>query len=106
MEKDIISGRCECGFVFNEEFDKLVQKGKLKESIEYVCGIYTTKGEVAKESLYAQFLKIYSERILSDEYENIYGEQNEENLKELLNKNAYYLDSSDIFTVDFHYEVK
>ena len=102
---DVRKGALECGFIFDDDFDKLVSHERMKESIQYIYSPYTTKGLVAKESLYSAFLKDYSDDILLSEYRSIFG-SNDDSLKEeiedmLIERNAYYLDGNDIFEVDF-----
>ena len=101
LKSDILSGKTECGFIFADDFDDMVEKRKLKKTVTYISSIYTTKGEIAKETVYGAFLDNYSEYILEDEYEKIFGEKNDEVMSELLELNALYKESSSIFTVDF-----
>ena len=101
LKSDILSGKTECGFIFADDFDEMVEKRKLKKTVTYISSIYTTKGEIAKETVYGAFLDNYSEYILEDEYEKIFGEKNDEVMSELLELNALYKESSSIFTVDF-----
>lgn len=105
LKEDVLSGKIECGFIFSDKFDKKAREGRMKDTIEYIFSPYTTKGLVAKETLYASFLKYYSEVILMDNYEKIYGEYDEEKADYLLKQNSEYQDSQDIFTVDFHNDI-
>ena len=104
LKKDVRSGDIECGFIFNEDFDRLVEKGRTRGRIGYVYSPYTTKGLVAKESLFAAFLKNYSNDILEEDYPKMFGNQDEslkEEIMELLrDRNAYYIDSNEIFEVE------
>ncbi len=108
LKKDVQRGELECGFIFNEEFDSKADRGRLNGSIEYVSSPYTTKGLVAKEALFASFLQNYSNDILEREYPKMFGNQDEslkEEIMELLSdRNAYYINSNDIFEVDFRWE--
>lgn len=111
LNKDIVSGKIECGFIFDTDFDKRVEKRALKNTIEYIYSPYTTKGLAIKESIFSSFLKLYSESIISDSFDEIFVEFEDENMKksayeELINKNNYYLNSNDIFAVDFSTEFK
>ena len=108
LKKDVQSGELECGFIFDEEFDVKADRGRLNGSIEYVSSPYTTKGLVAKEALFASFLQNYSNDILKKDYPKMFGNQDEalkEEILELLSdRNAYYINSNDIFEVDFRQE--
>ena len=108
LKKDVLSGELECGFIFDEEFDAKADRGRLNGTIEYVSSPYTTKGLVAKEALFASFLQNYSNDILKKDYPKMFGNQDEslkEEIMELLSdRNAYYINSNDIFEVDFRQE--
>lgn len=108
LKKDVERGELECGFVFDEDFDSKADRGRLNGSIEYVSSPYTTKGLVAKEALFASFLQNYSNDILRKDYPKMFGNQDEslkEEILELLSdRNAYYINSNDIFEVDFRKE--
>lgn len=105
LNKDLLSGKIECGFVFSKDFDKKAGRGKTKDLIKYIYSPHTTKGMIAKETVFASFLKVYSEYILQDAYDGIYGEYNEDTMEYLLQKNAEYQDSQNIFTVDFRNDI-
>lgn len=105
LSDDVLSGKLECGFVFSKDFDKKAESGRFKETVSYICSPYTTKGLVAKETLYSSFLKFYSETILEENYEKIYGEKDKEAMEYLLKRNMEYQDSQDIFTVDFRNDI-
>ena len=108
LKRDVQSGELECGFIFDEDFDTRADKGRLNGTIEYVYSPYTTKGLVAKEALFASFLQNYSNDILKKDYPKMFGNQDEslkEEIMELLSdRNAYYINSNDIFEVDFRQE--
>lgn len=105
LQKDVAKGNLECGFVFDEEFDRLADKGRINGSVEYVYSPYTTKGLVAKEALFASFLQNYSNDILEKNYSKMFGNQDDslrEEIMELLrDRNACYIDSNEIFHVDY-----
>ncbi|MCR4850675.1 MAG: hypothetical protein K5870_05380 [Lachnospiraceae bacterium] len=108
LRRDVQKGELECGFIFDEEFDQKADRGRLNGSIEYVYSPYTTKGLVAKEALFASFLQNYSNDILAKNYSKMFGNQDEslkgEIMELLSDRNAYYIDSNDIFEVDFRQE--
>lgn len=111
LRQDVKNGTLECGFIFDKSFDEKVKKGRLKNLVEYIYSPYTTKGAVIKETIYSAFLKGYSDLILSDSVVDVFGsdydkETMEQIEKSLHDKNAYYIDSNDIFTVDFNSNFK
>ena len=111
LENDIITGTIECGFIFSSNFDRDFSKGRLKNSIDYIYSPYTTKGLAIKESIFSSLLTLYSNNILLSSFDEIFIDFEDEKTKEkakdeLIEKNAYYLSSNDIFAVDFNTEFK
>ena len=111
LKQDVKNGTLECGFIFDKSFDDKVNKGRIKNLVEYVYSPYTTKGAVIKETIYSAFLKDYSNLMLSDSIGDVFGsdydgETTKQIEKSLHDKNAYYIDSNDIFTVDFNSDFK
>lgn len=92
MKEAVIRGELECGFIF--------EKGK-KESITCISTPITTKAAVAGETVYAAFLEKYSEEILLEEQEDVFGEKTSEISKVLLDKNQEFLEGDQIFRMDF-----
>jgi len=111
LKSAVKDGTLECGFIFAEKFDDRIEKGRLNNLIEYVYSPYTTKGAVIKETVYSAFLKYYSDHILIGSVEDIFGRTKDEDTRRMIeqslkDKNAYYMGSNDIFTVDFNNEFK
>lgn len=108
--EDVSDGTLECAFIFADDYDRLFDKKKFRDSIEYVSSPYTTKGLVAKETFYSAFLENYSNEILLSEYNDMFG-SNDESLKEeiaemLKDRNSYYISGNEIFEVDFKDDFK
>lgn len=106
LVKDLKKGITECGFVFASDFDANIEKGRLKGQIEYISSPYTTKGLVAREVVFAAFLKEYGRDILDEKFpelfEGVSDETDDVGISEFMhNSYAKYLESTDIFTVDF-----
>ncbi len=105
MSKEIVNGNLECGFVFDDSFDESFERGKLNNTVEYVSSPYTTKGMAVRESFSAAFMRQYSFDIIKGSYTKVFGRTDKETKEEILNyikeKNAYYIDSNEIFEVDF-----
>ncbi|MCR4789071.1 MAG: ABC transporter permease [Lachnospiraceae bacterium] len=104
LRQDVLGGELECGFIFDEDFDKKADKGRTNGTIEYVYSPYTTKGLVAKEALFSAYLQNYSNDILKKDYPKMFGDQDEsmkEEIMELLSdRNAYYISGNDVFEID------
>lgn len=103
LKNAVISGEMECGFVFEEGMEKKLNRdtGKRKDLISYIATPLTTKGKVAKETVYAAFLEQYSEKILIREEENVFGKTDPSISTFLLEKNAEFLDGDQIFRMDY-----
>lgn len=105
LKTDVLSGKIECGFIFSDDFDKLMERGKLKDTVKYIYSPYTTKGIAIKETVSSAILEEYSDEILKKQYSKMFGSQDPELKSEILSKlyeqNHYYLDGNDIFEVDF-----
>ncbi len=90
LEKDVVAGKIECGFVFNNGFEKKIKQGDTDNIIDYICTPLTQKGFVVKEVIFSEIFKKYSENILEQSVPEIYGSQDEYILKQLKDKNAEY----------------
>lgn len=98
--QDIVSGKIECGFVFADDFEARVKSSNLKKAVAYICTPFTAKGAVAQETVYAAFFELYSETILQEHALELYGKEDQKLKEELLEKNRYLLEHSDMFQVE------
>lgn len=101
MQEAVIRGELESGFVFKKGCAKELEQGKRKNLITLITTPLTTKGAVAKETVFAAFLERYSEEILLAQEEQVFGRKSEEISKALLEKNQEYLNSDELFRIDF-----
>lgn len=101
LQEKVKVGNIECGFVFDEDFDDIMENSPSKNKIRYIYSAYTTKGQVAKEVLYSEFLKIYGERILRENFVDTTEGCDSSVSAYLLKANEEYANSSDIFTIEF-----
>lgn len=69
-----MSGTAECGFVIDAEYKSAFKKKVQADTVTYYCSSFTTKGEVAKETFYAELLKIQSDIFLEESLGQIYEE--------------------------------
>lgn len=91
---DVESGVLDCGFVFSKDFEKKVYEEQFEQSITYVCTPLTTKGAVAKETVYTAFLQLYGMFILEESELEIYKEKDADITRELLDRYQHYLENS------------
>lgn len=101
LERDVESGKLECGFIIARDFDKKMEKGDVENIVRYICTPMTSKGEVMKESFYAAFFQIYSNTLLENNEELIFGDQNDRRLDKWLETNHEFRQSSKIFQVEY-----
>lgn len=99
--QEVTAGTAECGFVLTEKFNKSITLGQTDNIIEYIESTYTTKGVVAKETVFSEFFEIYGKVIIENEQGNIFVESSEE-LKEILDEEYERLLSGDeIFNAQY-----
>lgn len=107
LKKDILNGTLECGFIFDGNFDNMLERGKSKHLIEYVYSPYTTKGLAAKETVFSAFMENYSNEIIMAEYNKIFGSADDETKEEIIESikksNEYYKNSDAIFDIESVY---
>lgn len=100
LEKAVLAGEVECGFAFDEQLDEQMEDGDLDEAIVFVATPLCVKGEVIKETVYAELLKLYSDEILKRNEQDIFGEENKERTKKLLEYNRYYQEGDAVFKLE------
>jgi hypothetical protein len=96
------SGQYDCGFVFADDFDERCKAQDLSGAVTYCCSGTTTKGAVAKESLYAALLEVESRSVLSEAEYKLYGDNDEERLNQIMERFAEYVDSDEVFAIAMH----
>ena len=97
LQDDVLSGKLECGFIFDERLEKGIYDGNLKGAVTYIGKSFSAKGEVAQETIYAAILKLYSDEILYQSQTDIYGDTDSVRMEKLLEKNHYYQESTEVF---------
>ena len=99
LYEDVQTGKLECGFVLSDQLEKKLETGDLEKCVQYVVSPYSTKGEVAKETFFASFLRVYSEQILRQNEKNIFLKPDSERMKEILKANERFM-QSDFFKLE------
>ena len=101
MQKAVVSGELEGGFVFEDGMEKALKRGRKKNLITTITTPLTTKGAVARETVFAAFFERYSEDILQEQEKQVFGLERKEISEALLEKNQEFLNSDEIFRIDF-----
>lgn len=101
LQEAVVSGKLESGFVFEQGLEKNLEHGKKKKLITFITTPLTTKGAVAKETVFAAFLERYSEAVLLEQEKTVFGKESEEISEALLERNQEYLGSDELFQIKF-----
>lgn len=102
LEQAVLSGQLECGFIVGPELDEQVKEGKIREAIVCVTTPMSVKGAVIRETVYAEFLEIYSAEILQQAEADIFGVEDEQRTKELLEYNRFNQEGTSTFQMEVH----
>lgn len=100
---DVQNGTLECAFVFDSRFDEKMKKGNLRHAIEYFSSPFSTKGEVAKETLFAALLEYYSEVVLTQSEADLFAEKDPERMKIILEQNERFKTGDELFYMEEEY---
>lgn len=74
MKQDVRSGKLECAFFIRHSMEHVLEENALHPCVQYITNPYSTKGEIAKEAFFAAFLHVYSDTILKDCEQEIFGD--------------------------------
>lgn len=99
LYEDVQTGKLECGFVLSDQLEKKLETGDLEKCVQYVVSPYSTKGEVAKETFFASFLRVYSEQILRQNEKNLFLTPDSERMEAILAANERFM-QSDFFQLE------
>lgn len=99
VKQEVSAGRAECAFVLADDFRERLEGLELKGLVTYYAAVFTTKGEVAKETLYAALLPIESEVFLETAAPELYEAPDDELLALLKERQQEYLSGTQLFTV-------
>jgi hypothetical protein len=97
LKRQVERGELECGFVFAEDFDTRCGDWNIAGTVAYYCSGTTTKGAVAKESLYAALLEVCSRQVLESAEQELYGAHDAARMDSVMERFAEYLDSDEVF---------
>lgn len=100
LYEDVTSGTVECGFIFCAGFEEKILDGKPEGTVTCLSTPYASKAEVAKETFFSAFFRVYSDEILTDVSAEIFAEEDEERPEELLTKSHAYAEGSSVFDIE------
>lgn len=98
--RQVISGQAECAFELRPDFRERLREMDVKGLVTYYAASFTTKGEVAKETLYAALLPMESEIFLELAAPVLYENADGELLSDLKERQQEYLEGTQIFTLE------
>lgn len=101
---DVLSGKLDCGFVFDEKADSRIQKGELKNLFTYINSPYTTKGSAGIEMLSSNLMRQSAPDIIMDNYDSLFGkiEAPSKDVSAYYSERYnYYINSEDVFMVEY-----
>lgn len=98
---EVTRGSAECGFIISQDFDQRIALRDTSKLIEYVESNYTTKGEVARETVFAEFFEIYGKILIDTSSYEIFGRDDDE-IRDWLNEEYdRLLAGDDVFNADY-----
>lgn len=100
LEAAVVKGEIECGFVIKEGFEKKLKENKQQNSVTMLTTNMSTKKEVFQEAFYAALLKEYSQWLLEESEESIYGYKDAKITEILHLKNQEYLNSDAVYHIN------
>lgn len=103
LKDSVKRGEFECGFSLHADYKETFEKNRQDDICDYYCGSFTTKGEVAKETIYIALMKIRSAIYLDMSLSEIYKNPSEELRKKLNEMQEAYLNGDELLQI--HEEV-
>ncbi len=100
MEHAVHDGSAECGLIITEDYERRVMSDHPEDLLILVTSNYTTKKAIVRETVFAVFLRLYSEKLLTDSAEEWFTSPEAKDA--ILTRNAEYLSGDEIFRVDYH----
>lgn len=100
LKSAVTSGKAECGFVISEDYEQSFKKQKQKDVVTYYCSSFTTKGEVAKETVYLALFKVQSEIYLENNMDELYVNPSKDISGALSDTQRMYLEGDSLFRIE------
>ena len=99
MAEMVTSGKAECGFEFCKDFDKRVSDGDIEATVKFVSSDFTTKGLVARETVFTAFDRIYGKQLLAAQGKQLFS--SDDAAEKIQERYRYYLEGNKVFKVIF-----
>ncbi len=99
MTEMVTSGKAECGFEFCKDFDKRVSDGDIEATVKFVSSDFTTKGLVARETVFTAFYRIYGKQLLAAQGKQLFS--SDDAAEKIQERYRYYLEGNKVFKVIF-----
>lgn len=100
LQESVERAKLECGFAFDEDFDRMIGSGNLTGSIRFYSSQTTNKGAAVAETVYASVLEEYSSELLTAAQQKLYNEVKPERQEKIMERFYGYLDSENVFAVN------
>ncbi len=102
LKKDVMTGKLECAYVFNENFSSAIDKGKYKNSIQLFVSNSTMLDSSVNEVIFASLIQLCGYEIITD-YVNgadTVISNNDEALDYLISEYERYCEGGETFYID------
>ncbi len=103
LKQKVLSSELECGFKLEADYKESFAKGNQREVVTYYCSGLTSKGEVAKETVYLALFKVQSASFIKANMDKIYKAPSEEVYETISNYENSYLNGTELFSVREEY---
>ena len=106
LKKAVETGSVDCGFIIEPELKEQLKTGGQEKGITYIKSTYTSKGSIAKETIYAQYLNMLSEKLIEVNQQQIFRDSSKE-IKDFIDQhNREYLSGNELFAVELLHSSK
>ena len=99
LEENVRSGSAECGFIFNDGFEKYFSGGE-DGGVIFAASPFTVKGIAAKETVFAVLMDSYAGDVLAGEGGNIFKDE-KAGMALTMDYYGKIRQSGEVFNVDF-----
>lgn len=100
LMQGVYKGTALCGFLFPFDFSKSMNQGVQEETVTYVCAAPTSKGNIAKETVYRNMFYTYSDCLLAEHAEQLAEDNADSFLTDVQARNQEYLESDELFRIE------
>lgn len=101
LETDVKNGSIECGFWIEKHLEERLSQGNWKGCIHYISTPFTVKGEVMKESVYAAFFRVYSDKLLESRETLFFEDSSEKRRIRWLTRSHELWEEKQVFQAEY-----